>query len=458
MSDHKNIYNFIFSCFFLLLNFIFYTGSSASNDTVYLYNSSNKTVYLNYHNEFNWGSPSFIRPFSTLKIVADSCCSTPLVLINSDESQVPFIVSKSDSFNVTFKNNSLVLSPSSYSNLKTTETNYLQNLYTLTGPLNTIARQSKGIKEVYQDQYFINLFKRRIRIVDNSFEHREISEEFQILVKQFITSYLIDDLISANTKSTDKYLFLDSIAKEFFKLNLFGLFPYKQALSNYHLLLKKRYNTMSDDSLLRNYFSQNSIDYLVSKELYDYLRLNKNIDSLKLKIFSKNCKNENYKVQLSKLASRFAKFDKFEFEKESLITYRGSTILFDSLLRSKSDKLYLLDFWASWCIPCRNEFKYLPATLTNLKRTNIEYVLISTDEDSKLWRQAIINERLVEFKYNFQIEFSSKSSVLEKFKIITIPRYILVDAFGNVINTDMPRPSTIEFQRFISKYSVKVNL
>jgi thiol-disulfide isomerase/thioredoxin len=429
-------------------------GRAAINDTVYLYNSSNKTVYLNYHNEFNWGSPSFIRPLSTLKIVADSCCSSPIVLINSDESQVPFIVFKSDSLNVTFNNNILVLSPLSHSKLKTTETNYLQNLYNQTGPLNTIARQSKGIKEIYQDQYFINLFKRRIKIIDESFGQRKI----QIIVKQFITSYLIDDLISDKTKSTDKYLFLDSIAKEFFKLNLFGIFPYKQALSNYHLLLKKRYKNLSDDSLLQTYFSQNSIDYLVSKELYDYLRLNKKFDSLKLKIFEKTCKNENYIVQITKLASRFAKFDKFEFEKESLITYRGSTILFDSLLRSKSDKLYLLDFWASWCIPCRNEFKYLPATLKNLKRTNIEYVLISNDEDSKLWRQAIINERLVEFKYNFQIEFSSKSSVLEKFKISTIPRYILVDAFGNVINTDMPRPSTMEFQRFISKYSVKVNL
>lgn len=431
-------------------------GGAAINDTVYLYNSSNKTVYLNYHNEFNWGSPSFIRPLSTLKVIADSCCSSPIVLINSDESQVPFIVFKSDSFNVTFNNNILVLSPLSHSKLKTTETNYLQNLYSQTGPLNTIARQSKGIKEIYQDQYFINLFKTRIRIIDESFGQREISKEFQILVKQFITSYLIDDLISDKTKSTDKYLFLDSIAKEFFKLNLFGIFPYKQALSNYHLLLKKRYRNLSDDSLLQTFFSQNSIDYLVTKELYDNLRLNKNMDSLKLKLFEKTCKNENYKVQITKLASRLSKFDKIEFEKESLISYRGSTILFDSLLRSKSDKLYLLDFWASWCIPCRNEFKYLPATLKKLKSTNIEYVLISTDEDAKLWGQAIINESLVDFKFNFQIEFASKSSVLEKFKIITIPRYVLVDALGNVINFDMPRPSTMEFQRFVNKYSKKV--
>lgn len=72
-----------------------------------------------------------------------------------------------------------------------------------------------------------------------------------------------------------------------------------------------------------------------------------------------------------------------------------STMTIDDKPLKLSDlrgKYVLLDFWASWCIPCRREFPYLKKAYARYKGKNFEIVGYSIDNDRSLWESAVSND------------------------------------------------------------------
>lgn len=57
-------------------------------------------------------------------------------------------------------------------------------------------------------------------------------------------------------------------------------------------------------------------------------------------------------------------------------------------------KYLLLDFWASWCVPCRAENPHLKKAYANLKHKGLEIVSVTLDENKKKWEDAILNDGL----------------------------------------------------------------
>ena len=57
-------------------------------------------------------------------------------------------------------------------------------------------------------------------------------------------------------------------------------------------------------------------------------------------------------------------------------------------------KYLLLDFWASWCVPCRAENPHLKKAYANLKHKGLEIVSITLDDNKKKWEEAIIKDGL----------------------------------------------------------------
>lgn len=57
-------------------------------------------------------------------------------------------------------------------------------------------------------------------------------------------------------------------------------------------------------------------------------------------------------------------------------------------------KTILLDFWASWCFPCRIANKSLVKLYSKYQNKNFEIVSVSVDEDEKKWHKAIKKDKL----------------------------------------------------------------
>ncbi|MDR2423895.1 MAG: AhpC/TSA family protein [Prevotellaceae bacterium] len=95
-------------------------------------------------------------------------------------------------------------------------------------------------------------------------------------------------------------------------------------------------------------------------------------------------------------------------------------------------KYVLLDFWASWCGPCRSENPNLVALYNKYKDKGLEIVGISLDHNRDDWKAAIEADKM---SWVHMSELVRPSSAANEYKVETIPFTVLLDPEGKVIET-----------------------
>lgn len=112
-------------------------------------------------------------------------------------------------------------------------------------------------------------------------------------------------------------------------------------------------------------------------------------------------------------------------------------------LSSFRGKVILIDFWASWCMPCRRENPQMVELYKKLKGNNFEIYGVSLDENISAWKNAISKDELLWPQVSDLKRW--ESSVVKDFKIEAIPYNILIDRKGNIIEKGI-RIEDLEFK------------
>lgn len=103
-------------------------------------------------------------------------------------------------------------------------------------------------------------------------------------------------------------------------------------------------------------------------------------------------------------------------------------------------KVVLIDVWATWCGPCKGELPHLKKLEETFEGKDVVFVSISLDEpkNKEKWEAMVRDEQLG----GVQLYGGGGSTkIAQDFKINAIPRFILIDKKGNVVNATAPRPS-----------------
>ncbi|MEO8412062.1 MAG: AhpC/TSA family protein [Ginsengibacter sp.] len=104
-------------------------------------------------------------------------------------------------------------------------------------------------------------------------------------------------------------------------------------------------------------------------------------------------------------------------------------------LSSLRGKYVLLDFWASWCGPCRQENPNVVATYKQYKDKNFTVLGVSLDKEKNAWLTAIKDDGLV-WKQVSDLKFwNSEAAAL--YNVEGIPYNVLIDPKGMVIGTSL---------------------
>lgn len=109
-------------------------------------------------------------------------------------------------------------------------------------------------------------------------------------------------------------------------------------------------------------------------------------------------------------------------------------------LSSLKGKYVLIDFWASWCGPCRVENPNVVRLYNKYKGDKFEIFSVSLDKDKNKWKQAIEADGLI-WKYHVSELTGWETDVVQKYQFSGIPHTVLIDPDGKVIAEKLRGPS-----------------
>lgn len=124
----------------------------------------------------------------------------------------------------------------------------------------------------------------------------------------------------------------------------------------------------------------------------------------------------------------------------SLTDISGNIINMDDI---KSEYI-LIDFWASWCGPCRKEIPYLRATL-NKYPDDLTILAVSIDEDEGQWRESIKFDKTDIFLHTLLGNNTTESMLIQKlFGVKAIPANFLLNKDREIVATNLRKEALME--------------
>jgi thiol-disulfide isomerase/thioredoxin len=243
-------------------------------------------------------------------------------------------------------------------------------------------------------------------------------------------------------------LVLDIDAKAF---NTSSKFTGEGAKENNYLVEKANFEADLFDQDLSHLTAtdlDSAIQKLMEKAL-NFINLKTEIDTLlindnkaDLDMIAKSLKN--YYSEITRLKDEmpkgsasptFADYENYDGTKTSLADLKGKNVY--------------IDIWATWCGPCKAEIPALKTLEHDYEGKNIAFVSLSIDDPqahqgswevaNEKWR-AMVKEKELGGIQLFAPE-GWESPFIRAFQINSIPRFILLDTEGNIINPSAPRPS-----------------
>ncbi len=184
-----------------------------------------------------------------------------------------------------------------------------------------------------------------------------------------------------------------------------------------------------EDEKVRNFLLRENI-----LELVNYRGLTR--DDTIMTIFYANCHDTVVIKNVEEGIKKWEKIAKgqpapgFEY-----LDINGEMVALDDL----KGKYVYIDVWATWCGPCKTEIPYLKALEEEMHDRNVVFVSVSVDDSKEDWENMVKDKELG----GIQLFGGGgwKSTITDDYNIRGIPRFILIDKEGMIVDATASRPS-----------------
>ena len=163
-------------------------------------------------------------------------------------------------------------------------------------------------------------------------------------------------------------------------------------------------------------------------------------------------KIEEYDEMYNALSEQVKKGKFGKLAEEKIITMKGITIGYPAInftlpdvngknitLNSYKGKYVLVDFWASWCGPCRGENPAVVAAYQKYKDKGFDILGVSLDQNKEKWLQAIAKDNLT---WTHVSDLKGwQNEVAKKYGVSSIPFNVLLDKEGKVLAKGLRGPA-----------------
>lgn len=123
---------------------------------------------------------------------------------------------------------------------------------------------------------------------------------------------------------------------------------------------------------------------------------------------------------------------------DSRLDFTVTSLEGDSIkLSSLKGKVVLLDFWASWCAPCRFSNKYLVKLYNKYKDKGLEILGVSLDDEVSDWKKAVTKDKITWMQGIDLGGWDALAAI--KWQVDALPSSFLINKDGNVVAINLEK-------------------
>lgn len=112
----------------------------------------------------------------------------------------------------------------------------------------------------------------------------------------------------------------------------------------------------------------------------------------------------------------------------------------EKYLKKHIGKVIYIDFWATWCAPCKAQIPHAKALHIELEGKDIAFVNFCVRSEMETWKKLIDKEQIT--GENYLLNTDEYNILTQYFNVSSYPTYILIGKDGKVKNYNAPRPSS----------------
>ncbi|MCZ4695599.1 TlpA family protein disulfide reductase [Ancylomarina euxinus] len=246
-------------------------------------------------------------------------------------------------------------------------------------------------------------------------------------------------------KDEDEYkAALDEVAKivpaDFHKyVGLAGVQSSYLQLEEFRTVVFK--NLLHDDKLL---FTNEIDDFVKTYMIINQLGSQgpvKEVLSEKVKV-AQELKTDDYKSVLNQAFEKYNSLLPGQLAPDFQLTdLKGKRV-------SKTDfkgKILVVDIWATWCGPCKAESPYFEALAKEFANEELAFISVCIDSEDAVWR------KYLEKHEKTSLQYMAERSEFQAYFMNGIPRFMVFDKKGKIIDAFAPRPSDERFRQVIQQ-------